>query len=121
MKKFEKLAVVLIILWGLNVVLTALTPIWVFQLMDSSSLKTARLIALSLSTLIKCLSAVACGVWLYLEAKRESRSTWLWCLAGLAFQIPAVIAFVAFIILKEIRNEPPTQRLHSVADAARAE
>jgi len=113
MKKFEKLAVVLIILWGIYFVLSALTPFLIRQMVQnegaSSSIQAARVITLSVTMLIKSLSAIACGIWLYLEAKQEKRSTWLWCLAGLAFQIPAVIAFVAFLILKEIRNKNPNQ------------
>ena len=71
----------------------------------SSLTNLSRWVA-STTLLVSTLRSVACGVFLHLEAKRENRFLWIWTLAGLAFQIPAVIAFFAYVILDEVAKYP---------------
>ncbi|MFA6173996.1 MAG: hypothetical protein WC701_09985 [Kiritimatiellales bacterium] len=107
MKKIEKLATVLIILYSLQAVLAGLTPFWIFQIANSHSttfLNLLKMIGLSFSAITSIGTGIVCGIWLFAEAKREGYSSWLWCLAGLVLRLDALILFFVWLAFQEIRQ-----------------
>ena len=108
MKRFEKIAVVLIVLWFIQWISASLTPYWITKVIqnDLSSETTQMLTSVlgAVSVLIKSLTRLACGIWLYHQAKLEVQSRWIWCAVGLFFSISGIILFVAYLILGELRK-----------------
>ena len=108
MKKLEKFAIVLIVLWILQAIAAGATPFWIRHMLEAKNV-TAGMGQLKILTgffalIIGLGTSVACGIWLFLEAKRESRPRWLWCLAGLNLKINAVILFFVWLAFQEIRQ-----------------
>jgi hypothetical protein len=108
MKKLEKFAVVLIALWILQCIFAGLTPIWIKQIVASENIDRAipdlEMLAASISIITGLGVSAACGIWLFLEAKREGHPHWLWCIMGLSFKINAVILFFVWLAFQEIRQ-----------------
>ena len=110
MKRLEKLAIVLTILWLVGAVFSTLTPICTKRMLAQEVDMSPMLIALSSATILTgFMTAAICGVWLFFESKRENYSPWVWCFVGLIFNKWAVIIFFAYIILKELRNKNPNK------------
>jgi len=103
-RKIESLFIVLIALWILEKLFMSLTPFWIHQVVQGQEAESRitffRVLGSTLGLMMNMFKSIACGIWLQFEARKEKRSPWLWCLAGLAFQVPALIAFLATLILR---------------------
>ena len=109
MKRLEKLAVALIILWIVQWTVGSLMPNGINRIIhdnnSTESLKSAQLALMGVYVFVTSIPNIICGIWLYLEAKREKQSKWIWCATGFIFRIPAVMIFLAYVILKELREK----------------
>ncbi len=111
MKRIEKVAVVLVVLWFCTLVVTPLTSYLTrvvfhqgaladqaFRLsMTESALLTVRLI-------IRALVHIGVAIWLFFEASRESAAKWIWGLFGLTFGINAAILYFLIQLIETMRS-----------------
>jgi len=107
MKKLEKFTIVLIVLWVLQGLSTGLMPFLVGQIInakDPEVITNLKMLAASISIINGFGISAACGIWLFLEAKREGHLRWLWCLMGLSFKINAAILFFVWLAFLELRQ-----------------
>ena len=107
MKKLEKFVIVLIVLWILQCVCSGFMPSLIAQIAAARNLDASaklQILLTSISLLSFSVVSIACATWLFLEAKREEYSKWLWCLAGLVLKIDAVILFFVWLAFQEIQQ-----------------
>ena len=108
MKRIDKLAIALIVAWIIQMVSTPCLLTFLADRMHSDAYNSVTLMNTVMiygSALLKSLTAILCGGWLYLEAKRERQNHWVWCFFGLAFGMNAVAIFYAYAILQLLRTE----------------
>jgi hypothetical protein len=53
--------------------------------------------------ILAALTAVVFAVWLFLEARREKLTPWVWCLFGFAFKLDALILFYLYVVCLDAR------------------
>jgi len=122
MKKLEKIAIVLIVLWVFKLIVAVATPFFIRHMIAAAcptdKLDMLKILAGAFALMWGWGTSVACGIWLFLEAKRESRPRWLWCLAGLTLNINAVILFFVWLAFQDIRQMHNKASLPDNADSS---
>ena len=108
MKRFEKLAIAVVILWVIGWALSSATPYWISQVLTADEpgekIKSFLVILLGSANLFKLLTSIVCGIFLYFEAKEEKKNKWVWCALGLVFKMNGILLFLAYLILGELRK-----------------
>jgi len=107
MKNIEKLALVVILLRILSMVQSPLTTILMNRLYAPTeqvqySLLTSTMA--SMTMLCSCLVSIGVGIWLFILARREKSTPWIWLLFGLTF---GLIAAILFFLIKTYEATRP--------------
>lgn len=96
MKKYEVVAIVLLVLFIISTISTPLHTLILSRLYgarEMGSLSLHRHTIVSVQTLLKLLVNIAIAVWLGLEAKRDGFSVPVWILFGLFFSVLGAILY----------------------------
>ena len=101
MKQLDKVALIAVIL-----ALISKTAPLLYQVYGRSNYSTYRITWMytsmaMLGVILSLALSIAIGCWLYNEAKRENRSTWVWFLLGFMFQLIAVAVFILIPIYEK--------------------
>jgi hypothetical protein len=118
MKKIEKLAIVLVVVW----ILQAVSTPGMFMLMarqQSGDISTFAQVLQYAAGLGSWLIAAVCGAWLFVEAQREKQTKWVWCLFGLLFKVQAIAIFYLYLIFQNMKSTGvANQALHATSETA---
>lgn len=109
MRKFEKLAIILIVLSVIEFGAGIITPLWIVEFIGStqtgSRVGDGKFFLLFISAVAGIVKSIFCGIWLFFEAKNEKQNRWVWLGFGLAFNVIGILIFVAYRILDHVRNQ----------------
>ena len=106
MKKIERVALVMIVLWFITLVSNPLIPMLTVRLYGPReyadmqlSMSTIMFVRLAFSSLVQ----MGVGVWLFIQAKRDEKTPWIWCLFGLTFGIVAAVLYFLIQIVEDMK------------------
>lgn len=118
MKKFEKFAIVLIILWLVTALVFPFGMTAIVGLIEDNSRDISTTLKIITFVLSVCSVLVQLGVgfWLFREAKKKDQAKWVWLLFGLVFGIAALIFYYLDDIKKSLLQEEQTVDNTSVVD-----
>jgi len=108
MKKIEWFSLVLIILWCFAFIVPRYIGLFVApKYLEMNELEHMRnftmLIAYSQYG-VTCLVQIATAVWLFLAAKREKETPWVWALLGLTYGVLGAILFFGYRIHQRLNE-----------------
>ena len=105
MKRIDKFAVALVAAWILQALLSPAVVHWYATGAENGKMVTTNAITMVLYVdAVRCiLVGVVCGVWLFVEAKRERETAWVWCLVGLVGSAIGIVLFYAYMIWQNTR------------------
>ena len=106
MKKIEKTALILIILYAVSEIINRAGRVLVITLFDAGWSGTKATL-LSLPLILITLSVnIAISIWLFRKSKSEGFSTpWVWALLGFIFRVTGAILFYTVLIYKNQKKE----------------
>ena len=105
MKRIDKFAVALVAAWILQALLSPAVVHWYATGAESGRMATANAITMAayVDAVRRVLVGVVCGIWLFVEAKRERETAWVWCLVGLVGSAIGIVLFYAYMIWQNTR------------------
>ncbi len=106
MKKIEVIAVVLIVLWALTLVSNPIITLITARLYTppaQAALGCTHKAMLAARNIISVLVQVGVAVWLFIQAKRDRATSWVWGLFGLTFGISAAILYFLLRLVDEMK------------------
>lgn len=107
MKRFEKFAIVLLILWAVTLVPNRMSFMIMGLLLKSNvELDQMTAMQMSLGTAQRLLSValqIAIAVWLFIQATRDGAARWVWVLLAVIFGLSAPILYFLLRILQELK------------------
>ena len=111
-KKFEKLALILLILFAVSIGITFFSKVflWFFApgLPESHAFIAFSLHAKILSAIYAVfvsMVSIGCGIWLYITAKANNVNYWIWTFLGLFSGIFAIILWFLWQIYGIVKKE----------------
>lgn len=111
MKKIEWFSLVLIFLWCFAFIVPKYIGLWVapkyVAMKELGQLQPFTTLIAYSQYGITCLVQIATAVWLFLAAKREKETPWVWALLGLTYGVLAAILFFGYRIHQRL-NENKT-------------
>ncbi len=113
MKKFEKLAVILLCLWVVTLIPNPGMKLLASKLYgqtDQMQMKAWMNAYVLVQAVLMFAVKLGIGVWLFIAAKKRDDSGWIWMLLGWAFGIPAAILYYLMRILERLEAIPDPQR-----------
>ena len=108
-KRFEKIAIILLILWVLTLIPNPLLNIIAGRLYAHEEYMAFRLLSsslVSIQALLGLAVQIGVGVWLFTEAKKENDTAWLWLVLGLVFGLIAAVLYFLMKIYDELKSRP---------------
>ena len=103
MKRIEKVIAILALLYIVQSV-NVPSLMWMLAGADTKeSLAHAAHIAGFVSAAMKGLIGIVCAIWLFMEAKREKLTPWVWCIFGCACRVEALVIFYLYIMYSQCR------------------
>ena len=97
MKSFEKIAVVLIVLWLISLIQSPLTMFLVGEKLIGAEqgVQLGGMLGTiaSAHVLLSQVVNIAVGIWLFVVAKKNNRTPWIWLLFGLFFGLIAAVLY----------------------------
>ena len=107
MKRFEKFAIVLLILWTVTLVPNRMIFMIMGPLLKSSvAIDQMMVMQVALGTAQRLLGAalhIAIAAWLFTQATRDGTARWVWSLFAVLFGLSAAILYFLLRLLKEAR------------------
>ena len=106
MKRIEKVAIVLMVLWVLTLVSNPATSIIMARLYGAKEYGQITFTQHTLVTVRAVLCALVqtgVAVWLFVEATRDKAARWVWSLFGLTFGLSAAILYFLVQLVEESR------------------
>ena len=108
MKKIEVIAVVLIILKVLTLFPSPVTGAIVSRLYGPDfvmQLSWAQKGIVSAQNVVSLLVHFGVSVWLFIQARRDKASPWVWGLLGLTFSISAAILYFLLQLIEKMKTQ----------------
>ena len=106
MKRFEKFAIVLIVLWILTVIPNPLISIVLARISGPVQFENMNATQVSLvfaRGVLTVIVQIAVGIWLFGTAKRDKFSPWVWSLFGFLFGITAIVLYYVMQLAEELK------------------
>ena len=108
MKKIEWFSLVLIILWCFAFIVPKYIGLWVtpkyVAMKELGQLEPFTMLIAYSHYGITCLVQIAVAVWLFLTAKREKETPWVWALLGLTYGVLGAILFFGYRIYQRLNE-----------------
>jgi len=105
MKSIEKLAIILIILWILSSVLTLIMP---FIREIIRQYPYTMFMSYTVSSILRLIVNIGIGIWLFILARREKSTPWIWLFFGL---FAGLVAAVLFFVMKVYQSVRPADSM----------
>ena len=121
-KNLERLVLVALVLWVASFVAD---PAILFIATKLGGHKAAMpltamdVMPITIKAIIGELVRIGVGIWLFMQAKRDGNSRYLWALFGLVFSLTAVVLYLLVQLLDEIRQRRKTESADNGADPIR--
>jgi hypothetical protein len=106
MKSIEKLAIVLIVFLFLTEIPYTLSYRFIYGLYGSEAMESVLTLLVYGLPVIKLLIRIAVGIWLFIQAKRDDATPWVWLLFGL---VTGLLAAALFYIIKVYEAVKPAE------------
>ncbi|MEO0376595.1 MAG: hypothetical protein AAF329_18630 [Cyanobacteria bacterium P01_A01_bin.17] len=106
MKNAEKLAIILIVLWLITLFPNPLTTLLLTRFYPPEAIGRMELAESAMVTFrvtIAALVQIGVGYWMFIQATRDHRSQWTWCLFGLTFGINAAILYFLVQLTEQVK------------------
>lgn len=106
MKKIEAVAVVLIGLWVLTLFpnpIFSFVAARMYAIDELVTLRWTQVVMLLARNIVSMLVCLGVAVWLFIQAKRDKASPWVWCLFGFTFGISAAILYFLIQLIEEMK------------------
>jgi len=115
MKKLEKTALVLIVLYIVSTLFDRVGRI-VFSYIRPSDWSATQTALLSVPIiLISILVNIAIAIWLYRTSKKEGAALpWVWAIFGFMFSVPGAILFYAVRIYELLKEKQANQNMEPI-------
>ena len=115
MKKLDKLALVALVLIIVSRIAAVFSKALLTLLYGETGMKITILQSASAAVTIPfiLLINIGLGIWLYVEAKKDESTPWVWCLFGFMFGLTGVAVFYLiriYNLLKEQKNSEQGNR-----------
>lgn len=107
MKRIEKLAIVLIVLWVFTLIPNYVLKIILPRFLDAEAYGEFSLAENSLflaRSILEFGLHIGIAVWLFLQASYDKRLRWVWCLFALFFGLSAAILYLLMQILENMKQ-----------------
>jgi hypothetical protein len=104
--KIDKIAVVLIIAFILNLLFSTLsTPFLTsfFGFSDHARYSLGVHTATIINLIFEYLLNIIIAIWTFREAKKQNERPWTWAVFALFFGLIAVVAFYLILVIRELR------------------
>ena len=106
MKRFERFAIVLMVLWILTLIPNPVITIILERIstpQEFGQLTMIQVLLNSVRAILAVLVHIAIGVWLFVQAKRDKLSPWVWCLFGCLFGITVIVLYYVMQLVEEMK------------------
>lgn len=100
MKSIEKLAIVFIILWTLSLVVNVITP-YIQEI--TRQYPSIRFMGFTFSSILRLIVNIGIGIWLFILARREKATPWIWLFFGLFAGLVAAVLFFVMKVYESLR------------------
>jgi len=108
MRNIEKIAIVLIVLWFLALAPTPLITVIMAQIYGAEQISQMNLglkTIIMVSSFVGVLVNIGVAVWLYIQAKKDKNSPWVWCLFSLVFGIIAAVLYFLMQLIEQLKQK----------------
>jgi len=105
-KNVEKFAIVAIVLLILSTVPSPLFNVIIAKLYDRPELAQYNILTYMMAmgtAFSRSLVGIGVGIWLFILARRENATPWIWLLLGLVFGLMAVVLFFLMKVYESVR------------------
>ncbi len=106
MKKIEGVAVVLIVLWVLTLFASPILTIAaarIYSIEEYINIQWTHKALIAARSIVSVLVYLGVAIWLFIQAKRDKASPWVWGLFGLIFGISAAILYFLMQFIEEMK------------------
>lgn len=107
MKKLEKFAIILLVLWVLQLPMGYIAKTLIFRassLQQAANLTTWQIYSVWVLWILKQLVYILIGIWLFYQAKKEKEGTpWLWLMLGVFTGVLAALLYFMLRIYQSIK------------------
>ena len=106
MKSIEKLAIIFIILWILSVVLNLIVPfIRIMPFIREIIEQYPYMMSMGyiFSSILRLIVHIGIGIWLFILARREKATPWIWLFFGLFTGLAAAVLFFVMKVYQSVR------------------
>ena len=113
MKKIEKIAIILIVLWVLTLASNPVITIIMGRLYSPQEFVNITFMQkglLAARTILGLLVQIGIAVWLFMQAKRDKAARWVWALFGLTFGISAAILYFLLQLIEEMKLKRKSEK-----------
>ena len=111
MKRFERIAIVLVVVWAVTATshfyISHLVVPYVFSPGMFGEMSIRASLTQSALTLLQLAVTIALAIWIFRTARADDRSAWVWLLLTLVFGISAAILYFVLVVYERLRW-PPT-------------
>ena len=111
MKNLEKAAIVMVVLWVVALCSMLYPQLALRYLSGYEGMmewQASRAFALLGQTVVRLLVQIGVGVWLFVLAKKQGGTPWIWLLFGLTFGLVAAVLFFLSELYKRLAAQSPT-------------
>ena len=106
MKTFERFALILVIIFAINLIFGNILGPFIERLFSGSREGILRLhynLLMTSPLFISYVVNLAMGCWLFVDARNRLRNKWVWSFFGLLFGVLGVIIYLLIVLTEEIR------------------
>lgn len=107
MKTVEKIAIILIGLWLVTHICNPLFGILAARIYgreEFAHLTQLNWLLVTSQSIVPALVQIGVAVWLFQQARRDSRSRWTWSLFGLVFGISAAFLYFLMQLVEQMKT-----------------
>jgi len=113
MKKIEILAIIVIALWVLTLIPNPFLTIVMAKLYgphEFQAITWTQKGMLASRNILSLLVQIGIGMWLFIQARRDKATSWIWLLFGCTFGISAAILYFLMQLVDEMKQNRTTAK-----------
>jgi hypothetical protein len=121
MKQFEKLAIILVVLWILTVIPNRIIPMLLVRLMGVEQIGEFTALESCLIGARAVLGValhMAISIWMFVQCTRDNAARWVWAVFGIFFGLSAPILYFLLKIGEETKRIRESQEIRQQESGA---